>query len=163
MPSFRRTSDVLAIGLPIAVSFFGQSYSTIYLPAGAGYVAFSNAGSDSTPSLSEHFASPRISVLYAGLNLLRASGRNPRVIVLAFSSYLTVTWYDAPSADDLSATSTFQAVVTYETGDVWLFYEGVEGAAEAIVGVSAGGGVPEGFASVDVSAERCGGTRSPLR
>ena len=161
VPYFRRTSDVLAIGLPIAVSFFGQSYSTIYLPAGAGYVAFSNAGSDSTPSLSEHFASPRISVLYAGLNLLRASGRNPRVIVLAFSSYLTVTWYDAPSADDLSATSTFQAVVTYETGDVWLFYEGVEGAAEAIVGVSAGGGVPEGFASVDVSAERCGGTRVP--
>jgi len=125
------------------VSLYGTAYSSFYFGSN-GYITFTQGDSDWDETIAEHFAMPRISVLYddwspqiSGLTTWQQLA--DRVVV----SYVNVPEYST------SNSSTFQ-VEMYFSGEIVLSYLNVD-ATDGLAGLSAGGGTPPGFVEIDLS------------
>jgi hypothetical protein len=130
------------LGTPVVL--FGQSYSTFYI-ASNGYLTFTQGDTDYSETLAEHFSTPRIALLYDDLN----PSAGGRVSWRQLSDRVVVTWENVPEYGSGSG-NTFQ-VEMYFDGRIRLAYLGVA-AADGLVGLSNGAGLPGGFVETDFSA-----------
>jgi hypothetical protein len=134
------------------VSIYESSYSTIYVGSYStiyvgsnGYIIFDGPSAAHEASLAIHFGSRRVSCLFDDLNP-SASGT---VSWREFSDRVVVTWQDVPEYSYANS-NTFQIELYYD-GRIQLAWGDVA-SADAIVGLSGGGGVPANFVETDLSA-----------
>ena len=125
------------------VSIFGSFFSSFYVVSN-GYITFTEGDDDHSESLSEHFGTMRVSLLYRDLNpseggLISAKQLGDRV---------AVTWENVPEYSGGNS-NTFQ-VEMYFDGRLQISWLTIE-ADNGIVGLSDGLGVPEDFEEVDFS------------
>ena len=125
------------------VSIFGSFFSSFYVGSN-GYITFTEGDDDHSESLSEHFGTRRVSLLYRDLNpseggLISAKQLGDRV---------AVTWENVPEYSGGNS-NTFQ-VEMYFDGRLQISWLTIE-ADNGIVGLSDGLGVPEDFEEVDFS------------
>lgn len=119
------------------VSLFGQVASSIFVGSN-GYVTLGSGDSAHAKSLPTHFALPRVAALFDDLN--PAAGGN--VSYRELDDRVVVTFENVPRFPSSGANS-FQ-VELYFDGRIQLTFLGVS-TVDAIVGLSAGGGVPTDF------------------
>ena len=116
-----------------AVQLYGQSYSTLWIGSN-GYVTFTAPDTDGSPSLNDHFDTPRVSALFRDHNI------GPQTIVSwkQLSDRLAITWENvtANAADQLS---TFQLELLFD-GTVRVTWLRVD-AGNGVVGLSNGAGL----------------------
>lgn len=127
------------------VQLYGVAYSSFYV-CGNGYITFDSGDTAYRPSLEKHFARPRVAPLFLDLDPSAPEGqvtwqeREDRVVV----SYVNVPEYGGIGSN------TFQ-VELYFDGRIALTYLGIT-AENAVVGLSAGEGVPDPFEASDFTA-----------
>ena len=126
------------------VSLYGTDYSQFYVGSN-GYITFTAGDTDYTESLTDHFEQPRISALFDDLN--PSSGGTVSWKLLA--DRVVVTWEDVPQYGS-SDSNTFQVEMHFN-GTIVISFLGI-GAADGLVGLSEGFGVPPGFIESDLSA-----------
>jgi len=137
--------DDTMVGLPIDAPFpfFGKQYEWLYLSPN-GYVAFRPVDSRDPinfPSLASHFATPRVSFLFADLN--PNGGGN--VWARELDDRVVATFENVPEWQPFvfppsTAPNTVQ-VELYYSGRIRITYQGVN-AETAVCGLSDGQGVP---------------------
>ena len=126
-----------------AVSIFGSIFSSFYVGSN-GYITFTEGDTDYSESLFEHFDTMRISCLFGDLN----PSEDGLVSWKQLADRAVVTWENVHQYGD-SNSNTFQ-VEMYFDGRIRLSW--LEIAVEnAIVGLSAGLGLPEDFEETDLS------------
>ncbi len=125
------------------VSFYGVDY-TVFYAADNGYITFGSGDNDYTETLAEHFSMPRISGLYDDLSV-PAGGT---ISVKQLADRVAVTWIDVPEYSG-SETNTFQ-IELFFNGEIRISWVGVT-CDDAIVGLSAGHGLPSDFVETDIS------------
>lgn len=131
------------------VHLYGESYTQLYICSN-GRVTFGSGSTDYTESLSEHFGMPGISMLWDDLN--PANGGTIRFAT--FLDRLVVTFYDVPEYSN-NGSNTFQCEMFFD-GVIRLSWLGID-SDDNIVGLSAGGGQPQGFEESDLSESNdCG-------
>ena len=125
------------------VFIFSNSFAGFYVGSN-GYITFGEGDNEHSESLSEHFDTKRISVLFEDLN---PSGGGV-VSWKELADRVVVTWENVPEYGS-SNSNTFQIEMFFD-GRIqlsWLTIEAVNG----IVGLSGGLGVPGGFEETDIS------------
>jgi hypothetical protein len=136
------------------VPLYGTTYATIY-PSSNGYVTFLSGDSDTSESLEDHFAQPRISGLFDDLN----PSDGGTISWKQLDDRVAVTWDGV--REYLGVTlNTFQ-VVMYFDGRIELNYLTIS-AADGLVGLSAGEGLDPDFFATDFSATGACGPRPPF-
>ncbi len=125
------------------VSLYGSNYASFFVGSN-GYITFISGDSDYTESLDEHFASPRISVLYDDLS----PNQSGTVSWKLLADRIAVTWsgvteYNAGNSNTLQ-------VEMYFNGDITLSYLEVA-ATDGIAGLSGGGGTDPAFLENNLS------------
>lgn len=136
------------------VSLYGQSYSGFWVNA-AGNITFNSPDSDTIETFADHFAQPRISPFFDGMN----SGAGT-VSWKQTSQGVAVTWENVADNFSPAGPMTFQ-VVMYFDGTIELNYLTNNG-RDGLVGLSPGGGTPVGFEAIDLSSMNDCGPRPPL-
>lgn len=137
----------------VSVLLFGQSYETFYVGSN-GYLTFDGPDVTHIESLAAHFAQPRVAALFDDLSPLNSTvSWNQR------EDHVAVTWYNVPEYNKTNS-NTFQIELYYD-GRIQIAWLGVA-ARDAIVGLSAGGGLPEDFEQMDLSAAAACGARPPV-
>lgn len=136
--------DSIQIGLPTGrfVRIQDQLFDTVWVNA-AGFVSFEAPGEVTSFTLEDHFSNPKISGLFAALDV-RFNGS---VLWRAKPDRIQISWLGVPDLE--RALNTFQIEIL-DTGVINLKYQKIESTA-AIVGLSNGEGVPTNFASSDLS------------
>ena len=129
----------------VSFPFFGELYSTLYVSAN-GFISPVASGiydgpMDSTPTLENHFAKPRISFLFSDLN--PSSGGE--VWARLLTDRIVVTFEDVPAFDETyvpgqQQNNTVQCELFY-SGTIRVTYLGLT-ARRAVIGISDGHGVP---------------------
>ncbi len=125
------------------VFVFSSSFASFYVGSN-GYITFTEGDNEHSESLSDHFESKRISVLFEDLN--PSSGG-----VVSWKEFVdraVVTWEDVPEYGSGNS-NTFQIEMFFD-GRIqlsWLTIEAVNG----IVGLSDGDGLPGDFEETDIS------------
>jgi hypothetical protein len=132
------------------VSVYGQTSASIFV-GGNGYITFEeNAGAGTaSETFDNHFALTRVSGFYEDLNP-EAGGT---ISVKETADRVAVTWQNVPefeSGRGGTGSHSFQVEMFFD-GTIAITWQGVS-QTDALVGVSAGGGQPEGFAEGDLSA-----------
>ncbi len=125
------------------VFIFSSSFASFYVGSN-GYITFSEGDNAHSESLSDHFDSKRISVLFEDLN--PSSGG--MVSWKELTDRVVVTWENVPEYGSGNS-NTFQIEMFFD-GRIqlsWLTVEAVNG----IVGLSNGLGVPGEFEETDIS------------
>jgi hypothetical protein len=125
------------------IPLYGTEYASFYVSSN-GNVTFGAGDFDRSETLEEHFALPRIAGLYDDLN----PPRGGEITVLQLADKAVVTFANVPEFVNTGANS-FQ-IEMYYNGVVALTHLGVT-AADGIVGLSAGVGMPADFAASDLS------------
>jgi Ca2+-binding EF-hand superfamily protein len=125
------------------VSIYGNSFSTFYVGSN-GYITFTEADSDYSESLADHFDTMRISALFADLN----PSTSGQVRWKQLADRVAVTWQNVPQYGS-TLPNTFQ-VVMYFDGRLQISWLDIA-AQKGIVGLSDGLGVPEDFEETDLS------------
>lgn len=121
--------------------FFGESYSSVYVGSN-GYVTFGEGKSGLGESIINHYTAPRISALFDDLkpqNNVRFRQFWDRAVI----SWIEVSEYFPDSSNS------FQ-IELFFGGTIRITYLDIE-AQDGLVGLSAGGGVPERFVEGDMS------------
>jgi hypothetical protein len=137
------------------VRLYGQSYSRFFIGSN-GYITFDAGLTDYTPTLDEHFAVPRVDLLYRDLN----PGAGGSVSWRQLSDRAVVTWNNVPQFSTNNQNS-FQVQLFFD-GTItctWLNIDVVDG----MVGLSAGHGLDPAFAESDLSALLAGCIPTPPR
>lgn len=126
-----------------AVPFFGANYTRFFIGSN-GYITFNNGDIAFEPDLATHFTFPRIAPFLTDLNPL-ARGR---VSWAQLADRVVVTWEDVPSFDSSlqyppENSHSFQIEMMFDgvLRITWLNLF----AANAVAGLSRGGGIPAGF------------------
>lgn len=124
--------------------FYGVVYNTVYISSN-GYVTFYQGDTASQPDAATHFQLPRIAVLMCDLNPEAGGSVSTRQLV----DRLVITWLKVPlktlpAGSGLPNTNTFQLEL-FTNGAIRMTWLEIS-AAGAVVGLSAGGGIPAGFA-----------------
>ncbi|MDP7005059.1 MAG: S8 family serine peptidase [Phycisphaerales bacterium] len=134
---------------PQPVLLYGSSYTTLYICSN-GRVTFGSGSTDYTESIGEHFEITGISMLWDDLN--PANGGTIRYAEL--SDRVVVTFNNVPEYSN-TGSNTFQCELFFD-GVVRQSWLGID-SNDNIVGLSAGGGTPQGFEENDLSASNdCG-------
>ncbi|MHC5113546.1 MAG: S8 family serine peptidase [Planctomycetota bacterium] len=135
------------------VTLYGVPYGQFFLNSN-GHLTFGAPDSDPAVSLANHFAIPRVSALYN--NLDPGTQGIGDVSYKVLGDRLVVT-YEGVTEAGLENSSTFQIEMHYD-GEIRISYLEVEVTQVAIVGLSAGAGLPGDFLGTDASATpECGG------
>lgn len=133
------------------VSIFGQSilfYGTNYLSfhvGSNGYLTFLAGDTDRTETLVDHFAVPRISLLFDDLN----PGAGGTISYKQFSGGIAVTYENVPEFSTTNS-NTFQ-VELFFNGDIRISYLGIA-ATDGLAGLSEGNGVPIDYIETNLAA-----------
>lgn len=143
------TEDTFATVDPnTPVQLYGVSYDKFYVGSN-GYLTFATGDSTFQPSLLAHFSQPRVSALFCDLS--------PQYGVVSWrviESSVIVTWRNVRTYNT-TKTNTFQ-VALHADGRVEIAWVGINADA-AVVGLSAGAGIPVDFVESDFSvATPCG-------
>ncbi len=143
----------VTLGGGAQVSLYGVNYSGFFVGSN-GYITFTAGDTDSTPTVLDHFDTPRISALFANLN--PAAGGTVSWKQLADRA--VVTWENVPQATTTN-TNTLQ-VEMYFDGRLRISLLTVDLTA-GITGLSAGGGIPPDFTEMNLSAAATCGPQPP--
>jgi len=127
------------------VRLFGQTYGSLHVGSN-GYLTFTQPDSDGSESLVDQFRTPRVSALFADL-MPRA---DTKISTRQLSDRVVVTWENIGQVSISTARNSFQ-IAMYFDGRIEITWLSVY-AGKAIVGLSDGQGVPEGFLESDLSA-----------
>lgn len=125
------------------VRLYDQSYGSFYV-ASNGFITFLSADTEWQESLSRHFNMPRISALFDDLD--PTAGGSISYMHLADRS--VVTWNGVPEYND-TQTNSLQVEMFYD-GRIRCTYLGID-AADGLVGLSKGLGVPTNYLASDMS------------
>ena len=120
-----------------AVSLYGMSYSGFYVGSN-GYITFTSGDTKYDPSLATHFNRPRVSALFTDLNPAAGGAVSWKEL----ADRIAVT-YDRVPEFSVSNASTFQIELFFD-GQIHITYLAI-GAKNAVVGLSAGNGLPADF------------------
>ena len=150
------TDSAVTIGIPddafvqvnltggATVPFYGVNYSSFFVGSN-GYITF-GAGDDSRhESFAQHFALPRIAMLFDDLN----PATSGRVSWQQLSDRVVVSFEDVPRFNT-SNSNTFQIEVFF-TGELRLTWSGID-VLNALAGLSRGMGVPSDFLESNLSS-----------
>lgn len=131
------------------VELFGQRYGSVFFNAN-GSVTFTGPDATALESLSAHFGQPRVSACFDDLDPSGAT-----CYVQQLDDRVAVTWPKVPEGGVDARTGGFAnaQVELFFDGRIRISYEKMT-AADGIVGLSAGFGLPAGFAESDFSAGR---------
>ncbi len=150
-------SDTGTVEVPLTggaqVHLYGVTYNTIFINAN-GNITFDAGDSDTTETFEDHFDQPRVSLLFDDLD----PSEGGTVSYKQLADRFVVTWQDV-SEDSANNDNTFQVELYYD-GRIQLAWLGID-ANDAIVGLSAGVGVPIDFFESDLSAVIDCGPRAP--
>lgn len=126
------------------VPFYGQNYSRLYVGSN-GYITFASGSEEYAESLEEHFAQPRISVLFDDLV---PDGNHP-VKFQQLADRVAITWVNVPEfgTSDINNAQ----VELFFDGRIRITHLQVD-SADGVVGLSRGGGVPADFLPSDLTA-----------
>jgi hypothetical protein len=125
------------------VFLFRNSFAGFFVGSN-GYITFTEGDNEYSESLSKHFDTKRISVLFEDLN----PSRGGLVSWKELADRAVVTWENVPEFGSNNS-STLQIEMFFD-GRIrlsWLVVEAVNG----IVGLSDGFGLPDGFEETDIS------------
>jgi len=150
------TDNAITIGIPddafvrvdlaggATVPFYGVNYSSIYVGSN-GYITFGAGDASRHESVAQHFALPRIAMLFDDLN----PATSGRVSWEQLADRAVVTFEDVPRFNTSNSNS-FQIEVFF-TGDLRLTWSGID-VLNALAGLSRGMGVPADFLESNLSA-----------
>jgi len=127
----------------VHVSLYGTAYDTLYVGSN-GYITFTEGDTTYQESVARHFALPRISALFNDLT----PGLGGRVSWKQLADRVAVT-YESVADFGRFDTNSFQVEVFFD-GAIRITYLGL-GTPQAVVGLSAGAGVPLDFVASDLS------------
>lgn len=127
------------------VRLFGESYGSFYVGSN-GYLTFTQPDADGSESLEDQFRTPRVSALFADL----MPRSDTTISTRQLSDRVVVTWQNIGQPSVSTARNSFQ-VAMYFDGRVEMAWLSVY-AGKAIVGLSDGHGVPDGFLEADLSS-----------
>jgi len=131
------------------VSIYSQSFNNFFVGSN-GYITFGVGDTDSTPTLADHFDSPRISAMFANLN----PALGGTVSWKQLADRALVTFQNVPQAST-SNSNTFQ-IEMYFDGRIRLSFLQMD-TTTGITGLSAGKGIPADFLETNLSnAASCG-------
>jgi hypothetical protein len=136
------------------VSLYGENYTGFWVNA-AGNITFDSADSDTTETINEHFARPRVAPFFDGLN----SGAGT-VSWKQTADAAVVTWENIQDNFSPAGPMTFQVSLGFD-GVIEMSYLTNNG-RDGIVGLSPGGGTPVGFQTIDLTSLGACGPRPPF-
>ena len=125
------------------VSLYGTNYSSFYVGSN-GYLTFGSSDTDYSESLSTHFSLPRIAGNFDDLN----PSTGGEISWKQLADRAVVTYQNVP--EYLSTGSNSFQIELFFDGTLRITHLAM-GAADGIVGVSAGAGVPAGFAESNLT------------
>lgn len=126
------------------VSLYGISYSSFYVGSN-GYVTFVAGDDDYDETLALHFGFRRVAAHFDDLH----PGQGGSVSWRQLADRAAITWQNVPEYN-AGNQNTFQIELHFD-GEIRVTYASVAG-ADAIAGLSAGGGLPNPFFETDHSA-----------
>jgi len=126
------------------VKLFGTSYSSFWVNAN-GNLTFDGSDGDYTETIEEHFAEPRVAVMWDDFNP-SAGGTVSRK---QLADRVVVTWEDVPEYST-SNDNTFQ-VELYFNGNIRITHAAMA-STDGICGVSEGNGLDPDYVENDISA-----------
>lgn len=133
-----------------AVSIYGVSYSTLFVGSN-GYVTFGSGDVNLAESIESHFQYARVAGLYDDLN----PSAGGSVSWKQLADRVAITWQDVP--EFLSSNSNSFQIELFFDGRIRITRLGIA-AQDGLVGISAGAGVPFGFAESNLNTySPCGG------
>ncbi|MBN2445941.1 MAG: hypothetical protein JXO22_04410 [Phycisphaerae bacterium] len=127
----------------LSVFLYGMQYAGFYVNAN-GNITFSSTDGTWNESLSEHFDQPRIAALFDDFDPTSGGTISWKVT----TDHVAVTWYDVPEYNT-SDSNTFQ-IEMFTNGDIHITWLGID-SSDAIVGLSAGDGIPGDYLEMDLS------------
>jgi len=133
----------VSLSYPREVRLFGESFPAFFVGSN-GYITFTQGDKDFTETLAEHFEMLRISGLYTDLT----AANEGMVTSKQLYDRVAITWQAVPEVSN-SSPNTFQIEMFFD-GRIRLSWLQIN-AEKCIVGLSNGGGLPEGFAETDFS------------
>ena len=128
----------------IEVEFYGVKYGSFYICEN-GFITFGQSDGDWDETLSEHFQIPRIAPLYDDMSIPNGG----TVSWMQLSDKVVVTWDGLPEYQTVGS-NTYQ-VEMFFNGEIHLSWNGVT-CNDAIIGLSAGNGIPGDYLASDLSA-----------
>jgi|GEM_PF-2567988 len=134
----------VAVTLATPVQLYGVAYTTMYVGSN-GYITFTSGDSGYNESFGAHFDRPRISALFDDLN----PGAGGQVSYRVLDDRVAVTWLNVPEYGTTNQ-NTFQVEMFYD-GKIHITWLRID-VNDALVGISAGGGIPGDFEETDLSA-----------
>ncbi|HUU82804.1 MAG TPA: C25 family cysteine peptidase [Phycisphaerae bacterium] len=134
----------VTLGAPAFVKLYGVTYTTFYV-CDNGYITFTQGDNTYNETLDSHFSIPRIAAFFDDFTVASGEG----VSWKQFFDRVAVTYEKVPEYGT-SNRNTFQ-VEMFVNGQIHITWLGME-ASDAIVGLSAGNGLPDDFTETDLSA-----------
>lgn len=125
------------------VSLYGTSYDTFYVGTN-GYLTFGSGDTNSSESLAQHFALPRVSALFDDLS----PSMGGTVSWMDCGDWVAVTYEDVPEVSTENS-NTFQ-IEMFANGTIRLSYLSLD-AVDGLAGLSAGTGTPTYFYESNLS------------
>lgn len=142
-------SQFVALSGGQRVYLYGQPYNGVWVGSN-GYLTLGQSDNDYDETLAEHFAQPRIALLYDDLTPTASSTISWKQL----GDRLAVSWENIPEFSSTNS-NTFQVELFFD-GRVAMSYLGVD-AADGIAGLSAGNGMPADFIEDNLgNASSCG-------
>jgi len=129
---------------PSTISFFGTDYDTIYVGSN-GYISFFSGDFQYIENLENHFALPRIALLFDDLDPSLAGTISWKQLDYS----IAITYEKVPEHRQIETTNTFQAELFYN-GKLRLTWLTIQ-ATDGLAGLSAGQGMSSGFVESDLS------------
>ena len=131
------------------VSLFGKPYTRFFVSSN-GFITFDSGDATRWESLAAHFEQPRVSGLFDDLSPSAGGGVSWKQL----ADRVAITWLGVPQWS-VGDANTFQIELLFD-GRIVLNYLTIS-ATDGLVGISAGDGIPAGFAETDFSAiNTCG-------
>ena len=135
------------------VLLYGTSYTTLYVNAN-GNLTFDGPDSDSTETIDDHFAQPRVSVFFDDIDPTEGG----QISYKELADRVAVTWLNV-TEDAAANSNTFQIELYYD-GRIQLAWLGMD-AADGLAGLAQGLGTPIDFLPTDLSEFGSCGPRPP--
>lgn len=131
------------------VFLYGQAYGGVWVSSN-GYITLGQSDTDFSETLAEHFAIPRVALVYDDMN----PSAGGTVSWLQLADRVAVTWQNVPEYNTTNS-NTFQVEMFYD-GRITMSYLGVD-IDDGIAGLSAGNGLAGDFIADNLSnAMSCG-------
>ena len=137
------TSVAVTLAGGASAKLYGTSYASFNVGSN-GYITFGAADFEFVPSLAQHFAFKRIAALFRDLDFSAQGTCTWRQL----ADRAAVTWQNAPAYGTTNSNN-FQIEMFFD-GRIRITLLGIA-ATDGLIGLSAGSGVPAGFAESDFS------------